>query len=156
MKAKFLLLLMICCCTWVSAQQVVATAGRTLSNYSGTVSFTIGEGVAQTFTNGEKALTQGFQQGSITVSLVSEVRDLGYAITVFPNPASDFLKLDIDKENLEGFQYLLFDLTGKLINQQMIQNTITDIPVMHLKSGSYIVRVKSGSMDLKTFKIIKL
>jgi hypothetical protein len=156
MKVFLLLFIMICFYSQLSAQQVIATSGTTLSNASGSISFTLGEGVAQTLSKGDKVLTQGFQQSSIAVSLVSEVKDLGYHITAYPNPARDFVKLNIENDNLDGFEYLLFNLTGQLVKREAIQNTITDIPMNYLTAGSYILKVKSGGSEIITFKIIKL
>lgn len=46
----------------VAAQQVIASAGGTFENQDISISFTIGEPVIETFTNGNIILTQGFQQ----------------------------------------------------------------------------------------------
>lgn len=150
-----LLFLLIACCQGLLAQQVVATAGSTLINPTGSISFTIGEGVAQTLSNGDKILTQGFQQANITVSIISELKNIGFEISVFPNPVSDELTLKLSDENIPGLQFLLCDMNGKLILQKSMNGLITKIPVNQLPAGLYIIKVKDSTKELKIFKIVK-
>lgn len=155
MKIILLLFLIVVYSTGLLAQQVVATAGGTLSIASGSISYTIGEGVAQTLSKGDKILTQGFHQTIVTVNEISELKDLEFSISVFPNPTSNVLTLKIDKEKLWGFQYLLFDMNGKLISQKYLESSETKIPVDQLMEGFYIIKIQDGTKELKTFKIIK-
>ncbi len=143
------------CSQSLLAQEVVATAGSTLSNSSGSISFTIGEGVASTLTKGDKTITQGFQQANISVSMLSELKDLDFSISVFPNPISDVLTLKVNKEDVLGFQYLIFDINGKLLYQKKLESPETSVPVNQLANGLYILKVQSGVKELKIFKIIK-
>ncbi|MCX6255918.1 MAG: T9SS type A sorting domain-containing protein [Bacteroidia bacterium] len=142
-------------CVRLLAQQVVATAGNTFGNENGSLSYTIGEGVAQTLTKGDKTITQGFHQTTMSGTMVSELKDLDFSIFVFPNPTSDMLKIKVTKENVPGLQYLLFDINGKLIFQKNLESNETDVPVHQLAIGYYIIKVQAGTKELKTFKIIK-
>jgi hypothetical protein len=137
------------------AQQVVSTAGSTLGNSTGSISYTIGESVAQTLTQGDKTLTQGFHQTTISLSTISELEDLGFSISVFPNPTSNVLTLTLTKENVSGLQYLIFDINGKLISQKNLESAETNVPVDQLIVGFYIIKIQAGNKELKTFKIIK-
>ena len=150
-----MLFLIVTCCSGLLAQQVVATAGSTLGNANGSISYTIGEGVAQTLTKGGKTITQGFHQTTMSVTMVSELKDLDFSISVFPNPTSDELTLKLNKENVSGLQYLLFDINGKLIFQKNLESNETEVPVHQLAIGFYIIKVQAGTKELKTFKIIK-
>lgn len=51
-------------------RQVVGTAGTTFSNGNTTVEFTVGETATTTISNGTITLSQGFQQGSVKLSIV--------------------------------------------------------------------------------------
>jgi len=136
-------------------QQVVATAGGTLSNASGSISYTIGEGVAQTFSKGEKVLTQGFQQTLLLVSDEKVLRELNFSIIVFPNPTNEVVTLRVEKESFTGLLYLLYDLSGRLLAKKEIENSDTTIPFQSMQAGSYLLEVLDGKLGLKTFKIIK-
>jgi hypothetical protein len=150
-----LLFLIVTYCAGLQAQQVVATTGSTLSNASGSISYTIGEGIAQTLSKGDKTLTQGFHQTTISVSIVSELKDLDFPISAFPNPASDELTLKLTKEYVARLQLLLYDMNGKLLMQKELQSVETKVSVDQLVEGFYIIKVQDGAKELKTFKIIK-
>jgi hypothetical protein len=150
-----ILLHLILCCSMLQAQQVVATQGGTFSNSNGTMSFTIGEGVAQTLTGDAKALTQGFQQSGISVSVLGEP-DPGFSITVYPNPATEILNLKIVREDLGDLQYVVFDINGIIIIQKKVEAMETTIDLKQLSKGIYIIRIREGLTELKSFKIIKL
>jgi hypothetical protein len=128
------------------AQQVVATAGSTLSNTSGSISYTIGESVAQTLTKDDKTLTQGFHQTTISVSIVNELKDIDFSITVFPNPATDYLT-----------QYIasLYDINGMLLLNKKFEGNETTISMGNLIPAIYFLKVTDNNKELKIFKIIK-
>jgi hypothetical protein len=139
----------------LKAQQVVATAGDIFSNANGSISYTIGEGVANTLINGDKTLTQGFQQTTLSVSIVNEPLEIDFSIEAFPNPATEAVTIKTDRENASDLQYLLFDQFGKLLIQKNIESSETTIPVEQLPEGFYIIKVQENTKELKSFKIIK-
>lgn len=155
MRTILVILFIVTCCPGLFAQEAVATAGSILSNSSGSISFTIGEGVANTLTKGDKTITQGFQQGNLSVSMVSELKDLDFSISVFPNPTTDVLTLKLNKEDMTGLQYLLFDMNGRLLSQKNLETNETTINVKQLSNGLYLIKVQDGRKELKTFKIVK-
>jgi hypothetical protein len=142
-------------CSRLLAQQVISTAGNSLGNENGSISFTIGEGVAQTLSKGDKTITQGFQQANLTVSMVKELKDLDFSISAFPNPTEDILTLKLTKDDVSGLQYILFDINGKLLFQKNLETNQTVINVHQLAKGFYILKVQEDVKELKIFKIIK-
>jgi hypothetical protein len=139
------------------AQQVVATAGSTLSNTSGSISYTIGESVAQTLTKDDKTLTQGFHQTTISVSIVNELKDIDFSITVFPNPATDYLTLKIKGGKDVQTQYIasLYDINGMLLLNKKFEGNETTISMGNLIPAIYFLKVTDNNKELKIFKIIK-
>jgi hypothetical protein len=154
MKTSVIVLLIMFCCI-LKAQQVVATSGNQFSNDNGSIAFTIGEGVANTFTNGEKTLTQGFHQTIISVSIVSPPEETDFSMTAYPNPATETLTLTTDYENIPGLKYLLIDQSGKLLLKKEIESAVTVIPIEQLLEGIYIIKIQDNLKELKSFKIIK-
>jgi len=152
---KLLLILTVIYCSNAMAQQVVAAAGSTFSNANGSLSYTLGEGVAQTLSVGSITLTEGFHQTTISISVVNEMTDLGFTISAFPNPTSDFLKLKVDRVNLAGLQYLFYDVNGKLLSQKNVESNETNLAVQQLTTGIYFLVVRDGTKEVKSFKIIK-
>lgn len=150
-----IIILIACICPQLLAQEVVATAGSTLSNANGSISYTIGEGVTQTLTKGDKTITQGFQQSNISVMAISEKKDSGFTISAYPNPTNDILNLHIGREDVRGLVYMLIDINGKHIINKNLETSETTIQLKELPSGIYIINIYDGVIELKTFKIIK-
>jgi Secretion system C-terminal sorting domain len=155
-KMKILvLLLFLTCRPGLLAQQVISTAGNTFSNSTGSISFTIGESVSQTLIKGDKILTQGFVQGTVSASAISEMQDSEYSFSVFPNPTHNELTLKINKGKIIGLQYLLYDINGKVISQKSLNDAVTNVPLELLPLGIYIIKIQTDTKDLQTFKIVK-
>jgi hypothetical protein len=155
MKQTLQVFLFMLSCTTVHAQQVVATAGATSQTASGGISYTIGEIVTETFTASGTTLTQGFQQTKLVITAINMITDLGYTIEVFPNPATDFVKLSVSSNKVKGLHYVLYDINGKTIATKQLESTETTIPFSDISCASYILKVFDGQKEVKSFKIIK-
>jgi hypothetical protein len=70
---------------------------------------------------------------------------------IFPNPASDNFNIE-SKTSIETVS--LYDITGKLVMSQTINNTEAQINVATLKSGVYLVALISEG-KLSTEKLVK-
>ena len=154
MKTTVFLLLTIFCCS-LKAQQVVATAGEQFSNINGSISYTVGEGVANTFTGGDQTLTQGFHQTTISIAVFKDSNVDEFSMTAFPNPAIQTVTLKTDQDKISGMRYLMTDQGGKIIVQKKIESEETVIPVEQLPDGVYIIKILDNQKELKSFKIIK-
>jgi hypothetical protein len=58
-------------------------------------------------------------------------------VEVFPNPAADFIQIhhDFDKE----VNCALFDMSGRLILQKILQNRTERMDLQALRKGTYIL-----------------
>ncbi|MEM9023603.1 MAG: T9SS type A sorting domain-containing protein, partial [Bacteroidota bacterium] len=67
-------------------------------------------------------------------------------VSVFPNPASDLIAIQFSGIVQERLQVDLLDVTGKLVNQTVINSgqTIAYFDVQTLYAGSYMVRINSS------------
>ena len=61
----------------------------------------------------------------------------GYSFTIFPNPATEFLKLGNDL--YIGEEYIIYSVDGSKLNQGIIENNIID--VRNLTAGLYILNI---------------
>jgi len=156
MKQVLYVFLFMLSCTAVHAQQVVATAGATSQTASGGISYTIGEIVTETFIASGTTLTQGIQQTNLLVTAIKVVTDLGYTIEAFPNPATDFVILSISTDKVEGFRYVLYDISGKVMVEKKIESAETTINFSGIICASYVLKVFDGKKEVKSFKIIKI
>ena len=80
---------------------------------------------------------------SPVVSAELEARD--FIGDFYPNPASQYAKLDINTEDADNLELEIIDVTGKRITSLTYalneKNTIT-LPVDYLTAGMYTVRLK--------------
>ncbi len=72
----------------VYAQEVVSTAGSHGETTAGSLSWTVGEPVIETITDGTNTLTQGFQQSKLTVTAINDLKFPGIELSVYPNPTN--------------------------------------------------------------------
>jgi len=138
-----------------TAQKVVATNGGTATVNGYEISWTIGEPITETVTDGTTTLTQGFQQSKLTVTAIDELLETGIEIKVYPNPTQDFVTIHFTK-TMERPSYLLFDLSGRLLEQKNIESTDAKVNMIGYAEGAYILKlIHRGSQPLQTFKIVK-
>ena len=80
-------------------------------------------------------------------------------ITVFPNPTSDLIAIQIKDLVKENYEVSLFDMTGKLLDKTTLfqGSTIVYFDTKTLYSGDYFVTLisKSGSKISKKVSILK-
>ncbi len=138
----------------VSAQTVFSANGGTATAAGTQVSWTVGEPVVATVSDGNNTLTQGFQQSKLTVTAIDDLQVQGVEIKVYPNPTSDYVTVHFSN-NVKNPAYLLFDLSGRLIEQKNIESTDIKIDMSGYSGGSYILKLRTAEQPLQTFKIIK-
>jgi len=62
---------------------------------------------------------------------------------VYPNPASDVLKLQLNNNSNEVVAIAITDITGKMVLQQQVKASqgLINISISHLRTGNYIVKM---------------
>ena len=98
------------------------------------------------------------------LQLFGEVGDLtsiqnqaAKALQLYPNPASDYLKIVINEESLEkNTEIAFYDITGKQVwRKHPVSGTemVLNLKAGQFMSGIYIVKMLSGS-DMLVEKVI--
>ena len=139
--------------------ETINASGNDANGSSGTVSYSIGQ-VFYTYI-GESVydVAQGIQQGELSQTLDTPENSVEpkVEIFIFPNPTIDYVTV-----NMEGFEfetgprsYQLYDLQGRLLKQNTINQNETQIDLNDLSSSIYILQVYINNKILKTFKILK-
>jgi hypothetical protein len=137
------------------AQQVISCSGNSGKSATAQLSYTIGETVVSTLTGSEAILTQGFQQGVIHLTAVESIELPGFEVSVFPNPATDIVKLKILKKEPGNYSFSIFDLSGKNLMNKNFTNSETEISLGFLIPSTYLMKIFDEKRELKTFKIVK-
>jgi len=159
MKRSVLVLLLILFVSSVNAQakqEVIASAGGYNVTGGLTLSWTLGETIIPTFTNGNLVLSHGFQQ-QLIVTAIEEHIDIAVNVKVYPNPASDVVNISFD-EPVEGdISITVLDSQGKLVKKDMIEAAMTEkqINLQEIPAGVYYLRLTKGKL-VNVYKVVKL
>ena len=136
---------------------VLSSSGGFESSGGTSLSWTTGEVMVQTFSDGSTMLTQGFQQGNITVSTaVDEMSESAMDVQIYPNPVSNRLNVEFKNMVDQTVQVRLVDLTGKTILTREFYNPSNTqrLNLNPVNSGTYMLEVNAGQKR-KVFKIVK-
>ncbi len=139
----------------LGAQEVVSSGGETQKVSGYEVSWTIGEPVIETFSGSANILTQGFHQPKLSVTPISEFQNSGIELKVYPNPTSDFVIIQTNGLT-ENLRYLLFDINGKLLENELITSEKTKMNLKNYSGGQYVLKlICNSNQPVQNFKIIK-
>jgi hypothetical protein len=141
----------------IRAQNAIPASGGNATGSGGTVSYSVGQIVYNKSTGTNGSVAQGVQQPyEISAATgIEEAKDISLEIEVYPNPATDILKLKIENYEVKNLRYQLFDINGSLIKDNKVEGNETSIPMQNLLSSVYFLKVTDNNKVIKTFKIIK-
>ncbi len=152
-KKLFLPLILLISATALNAQEIITSGGDFFKNSSISISWTLGETITETISDGTNILTQGFQQSKLSATEIFTVNSDSYLITVFPNPAENIINIKINTP--ENLQYQFLDINGKILKEATITNVNTEIKVNNLPVSLYFLKIYNNNRIIKTYKIIK-
>ncbi len=135
--------------------EVISTGGDDFKKSNSSISWTIGEIATETFSDTNNILTQGFQQSKLTVISIKENKISELDIKVYPNPTKDLLSIEIDSEEINDFQIMLFDLNGKKISQTKMTEKKKNISMNIYPTSTYILKIIKKEKEISSYKIIK-
>jgi hypothetical protein len=124
-----------------ASPDVIATAGAHFAIPSMQMSWTLGETVTETVTDGSTTFTQGFQQSNVSLIGV-EIVDPMVEISVFPNPISDFLTVEVSGTALNS-QFVLIDGAGKAVLSDKVTALTFTIDFTTYAKGVYYLNFKN-------------
>lgn len=154
-------------------RKVIAADGNSVTKGGISLTYTIGEAIAGTVQKSNNSITQGFQQGSITVARMANAGDTAAQafvpeageeriaphnvnVVVYPNPAIDHVSIRFEGEPVTLCQMYLTDATGKLIETKSLVGATTRVEFSTLAAGRYFLQVKSADETVNAFfKIVK-
>ncbi|OFZ07273.1 MAG: hypothetical protein A3D92_01400 [Bacteroidetes bacterium RIFCSPHIGHO2_02_FULL_44_7] len=137
---------------------MVASDGAYFNGSQGSLSWTIGEAITETFIGGSGKLTQGFQQRQDFLGL-NPPPSSSY-IHVFPNPFTDNLQVEIDGAE-QFIQVQIFDLRGRLVFKNTYSPTngasLVQLQLSSLLPGTYQLHIAIDTeMHSSIHSIIKI
>lgn len=138
--------------------ETINASGNDANGSSGTVSYSIGQVFYTYIGVSVYNVAQGIQheENKDTLDTTENVKP-NIDISVYPNPTTDFVKINIDGYVFgdEMGTYQLYDIQGKLLKQNTIDENETQINLNNLSKSIYILQVYIKNKFRKSFKIIK-
>lgn len=140
----------------VNAQQLISTAKCDGTSDKGSFTSTIGEVIISEVSNNFYSLNQGFEQNEKQLfdSNLSILKN-HHSINIYPNPFIDILNIIVNDEISTNCKLHIFDLNGKTILSETIQNKTNQLKLNHLPSSVYFFRISDGNQLIQTNKICK-
>jgi len=159
MKRLIFTLLAIIFTNWVSAQakqEAVSSAGGYNTGTNISLSWTLGELIVPTFSNGNLTLAHGFQQ-QLIVTAIEENLDILVKVKVYPNPASEYITIQFEEPVDKEVAVTLIDAQGRLVKSDLIEPAVTEkmISMQELSAGIYYLRLIRGKL-VNVYKVVKL
>jgi hypothetical protein len=144
------------------APQSVNSAGGKMTQVNGSLSFTVGELVvlSQTDIDGN-TIGGGFTNSAVSstsVVAISEPNVEVLNVSVYPNPVSDLVFVDIAETQLDWLIVEIYEVTGKLISSEKyagLHNKI-GINTQAFAAGTYLLNLIDESRKmLGSYTLIK-
>ena len=159
MTQKWMLSCIVAVCVTLSfatAQNNIVASGGDATGSGGGVSYSVGQVfyIEQEGLDGKAS--QGLQQPYefFTVG-IEENNGIALKTLVYPNPTDSKVALRIEGNDLSNLTYQLFDLNGKLLFSEEINERETIIPMDRLPGATYLLKVINSNYELKSILIIK-
>jgi hypothetical protein len=121
-------------------QAVVSTSGSFFAGQHGSVSFTVGETITGSVTNGSGFVFQGYQQPWVNITGVEELSKTR-SFSIFPNPASEAFQLSGTLPDNTAL-ITISDTKGRVL---LTKSVCPDqsIEVSFLPNGFYLVIIET-------------
>ena len=67
-------------------------------------------------------------------------------MSIYPNPASDYLNIDADLSSMKTLELTLYDFSGRVVKSASFNNSIVNesLYVGDLAKGAYMMEIKAG------------
>ena len=143
--------------TGLQAQESVNATGGDASGSGGSASYSVGQVFYTTNTGTNGSVAEGVQQPYeiSVVTGIEEAKGINLSVTAYPNPTTDYLTLEVKDFELSALHFQLYDMNGKLLQNEKITGIQTSIVMGNFVPATYFVKVIQGTKEVKTFKIIK-
>ena len=121
----------------LNSPELVSNSGGSFSSGGYHIDFSVGEIAIEQFGNGI-VLTQGFHQGIEDIN--SNVVNLDINTKVYPNPATNFLIIELEK-NVNA-ELLVYDINGKIVIKDKLNNEQQkQLDFSFLGQGNYLLHI---------------
>jgi len=140
-----------------ASQELISGSGDSFTNSAYQLDWSLGECVTATHSEGNYIITQGFHQDNYVLSIIEDLaKDIN--ISVYPNPTSDLVSVDLSGTSLAIEQINILTITdvkGKILQTKEVENEIEQLDFVNFANGIYFLSLKQGNKIIKSYKILK-
>lgn len=115
------------------------------------LSYTIGQTVTSTLTNGE-VLTQGFQQDSYTIVEFQEQSSQEFDVNIYPVPATNEITIEFSSDFQGNARIALIDELGRILSEKNVNTSVNKVSLTGFSDGYYFLKI----YYLGNFKVYKI
>ena len=143
--------------TGLQAQTSVNATGGDATGSGGSASYSVGQIVYTSNSGTNGSVLQGVQHPFeiSVVTAIEQAKGIMLSATAYPNPTTDYLILEVKDFEVSTLHFQLFDIQGKLLQNEKISDNQTSIAMGNLVPATYFVKITQGNSEVKIFKIIK-
>jgi hypothetical protein len=138
---------------------VLSNNGDYATSSGGSIEWTIGEPVSDTYIKTTNITTNGFHQTSMELFAMIREKENAGNLLVFPNPVKNELKISFGGLPGGNYSLTLYDALGKLILSSDVNvsenNYHTLINLTETAAGNYFLKIEKENF-LETVKINKV
>lgn len=143
-------------CSMANAQSSLNASGGNATGAGGSASYSVGQLAYTVATGSGGSAIAGVQHAfEIFTSSHEELESIKLSLSVFPNPATTLVNLQVTDPKWSDLSFQLFDLNGKMLLNQKVIGETTAISLQNQPVGSYFLKVSHGENEIKSFKILK-
>ncbi len=99
----------------ILSPEITTSAWDSYKKINAQMDWSLGEIATDTYINNQLILTQGFQQGHYYINKVIEIKEENLIVNVFPNPATDFVNIEIKNSVYNNYQINVMSQNGAVI-----------------------------------------
>jgi hypothetical protein len=126
---------------------------------NGSISWSIGEPVSETYSGPNNILTMGFHQPELAIHVLIQEQGMDSQILVYPNPVKEMLNVNMSGLATGNYKFEMTDALGKILFTKEMDITESnhsfELRVNEVAAGNYFLRVNGKNLS-KSVKITKV
>jgi len=141
----------------LSAQHAVSASGSDISGTGGSISYTVGQVSYMLYHDASGSAALGVQQPH-EIYVYPGIENhpvIPPFVTVFPNPVQHLLTILLDEDHETDVVAVLYDITGKTLEQITITGRQASLDMGHYARAVYFLRVYQGDHSSRVFRVVK-
>ena len=140
----------------LQSQQLISSGGGDYNGENVSLSWSLGEPIIETLSNGPVVLTQGFHQSFTSSNSILDLAEPSLSLKIYPNPTAGNLNLLTKSESFSTMQFSLHNMEGKAISHGLVKSDLTKIEMYTYPHGIYLLRiVKKSGEPVQSFRVVK-